>query len=213
MPGDGPALLGVPEIELLSIIIVMCETINNKTNDRKFDMGTRHAEDSQNFITNKDPQTKLDADNASGDKTNILNYHNSSTNKTQMLDYFHSIDNKEADKRESEAITNRIHSECNDLFSGIGCFEGTFPLQVKEGSHPYQTTPRRVGYALQKPLKEELEWLQKKQIIVALGAHEMSKCQYNSFILVPKTNGKVRLCLDLVQLNKALIRPIYRAKH
>ena len=32
----------------------------------------------------------------------------------------------------------------------------------------------------------------------------------NSFVLVPKANGKVRLCLDLARLNQALIRPIYR---
>ena len=32
----------------------------------------------------------------------------------------------------------------------------------------------------------------------------------NSFVLVPKANGKVRLCLDQTRLNQALIRPIHR---
>ena len=32
----------------------------------------------------------------------------------------------------------------------------------------------------------------------------------NSFVLVPKANGKVRLCLDPVLLNQALIRPVHR---
>ena len=32
----------------------------------------------------------------------------------------------------------------------------------------------------------------------------------NSFVLVPKANGKVRLCLNQVRLNQALIRPIHR---
>ena len=32
----------------------------------------------------------------------------------------------------------------------------------------------------------------------------------NSFVLVPKANGKVRLCLDHTHLNQALIRPIQR---
>ena len=31
----------------------------------------------------------------------------------------------------------------------------------------------------------------------------------NSFMLVPKANGKVRLCLDLERLNQVLIRPIH----
>ena len=48
-----------------------------------------------------------------------------------------------------------------------------FSSQVKEGSHPYHVLPRRVAYMLQTPLKEELEQLQKQQII-PLG---VMKCQ------------------------------------
>ena len=33
---------------------------------------------------------------------------------------------------------------------------------------------------------------------------------WNSFVLVPKVNGKVRLCLDPARLYKALIRPVHR---
>ena len=47
-------------------------------------------------------------------------------------------------------------------------------------------------------------------IITPLGVDEMAEwC--NSFVLVPKANGKVRQCLDPVQLNQALIRPIHMA--
>ena len=67
---------------------------------------------------------------------------------------------------------------------------------MKEGSHTYQALPRRVACALLKLLKVELEWIQKQEIIVLLGIDEMSEWQ-KSFILVPKPNGKVRLCLDL----------------
>ena len=46
-------------------------------------------------------------------------------------------------------------------------------------------------------------------IITPLGVDETAEwC--NSFVLLPKANGKVRLCLDLVRLNQALIRPIHR---
>ena len=42
-----------------------------------------------------------------------------------------------------------------------------------------------------------------------LGVDEASEwC--NSFVLVPKANGKVRLCLDSAWLNQALIRPVHR---
>ena len=44
--------------------------------------------------------------------------------------------------------------------------------------------------------------------IVPLGVDKTSECS-NSFALVPRANGKVRLCLNPLQLNKALIRPIH----
>ena len=74
-----------------------------------------------------------------------------------MTDYFNSSYNNDRDKRVSEVITNRIHNEFNDIFCGIVCSQGTFPLQVKEGSCLYKAPSRREFYALQKPLKEELE--------------------------------------------------------
>ena len=69
--------------------------------------------------------------------------------------------------------------------------------------------PRCVAYVLQKPFKDELDWLQQMDIITPLGVDEtLEWC--NRFVLVPKANGKVRLCLDPSQLNQALIRPIHR---
>ena len=46
-------------------------------------------------------------------------------------------------------------------------------------------------------------------IIIPLGVDELAEwC--NSFVLVPKANGKVRLCLVLERLNQVLIRPMHR---
>ena len=66
-----------------------------------------------------------------------------------------------------------------------------------------------MAYTLQKPFQEELERLQKLEIIVSLRVNESAEC-CNSFVLVPKVNGMVRLCLDPAYLNQGLIRPIYR---
>ena len=61
-----------------------------------------------------------------------------------------------------------------------------------------------VAYLLQKTLKQELDQLQQQDIITQLDMDETAKwC--NSFGLIVKSNGKVRLCLDLVRLNQALI--------
>ena len=106
-------------------------------------------------------------------------------------------------------MMQKIHDKFGDVFNGIGCFEGMFSLQLKPDSIPYQEPPRHVAYAQQKPFKEELECLQKMDIITPLGVDKMAEwC--NSFVLVPKANDKVRVGLDPVQLNQALIRPIHQ---
>ena len=62
---------------------------------------------------------------------------------------------------------------------------------------------------MQKTCKEELESLKQQDIITPLDKDEMAEwC--NSFVLVPKYNGKVRLCLGLAKLNQVLIRPFHR---
>ena len=58
------------------------------------------------------------------------------------------------------------------MFTEIGFFDGTFSVQVKENSKPYEALPRWMAYGLQKPLKEELEWLQKQDIITPLCGDE-----------------------------------------
>ena len=77
-------------------------------------------------------------------------------------------------------------------------------LQVIPDSKPYKEPLRCVAYALQKLFKEEVEWLQQEDIITPQGMDETVEwC--NSFVLVPKFNGKVRLCLDPAGLNQTLI--------
>ena len=127
----------------------------------------------------------------------------------QSINYFHSSKDTDADKRKSRAMTQKIHETFGNLFNSIGCFKGTFSLQFKPDSKQYQVPPSHTAYALQKPFKEELEHLQGMDIITHLGIDEMAEwC--NRFVLVPKANGKVWLCLDPARLNQALIRLIHR---
>ena len=65
-----------------------------------------------------------------------------------------------------------------------------FSLQVKNHSWPYHVPLRNIVYAFHETPKEELERLKEQDIIVLLGMDEMFEwC--NSFVLVPKRNGKV----------------------
>ena len=133
---------------------------------------------------NGGPQAKTDKEGVHDDKMNMSNYSRSSTNRV-------------ADKRASAVLANKIYNKFSDVLSGTGCFEGTFILQVKEGSKPYEAAPRRVACALQEPVKKELDRLQRQQVIVPLAVDKTSGwC--NSFTLVPRANGKIRLYLGIV---------------
>ena len=58
-----------------------------------------------------------------------------------LINYFTSSSNIDADKRKSIEMTQIIHNKFGDVFNGIGCFEGTFSLQLKPDSRPYQAPP------------------------------------------------------------------------
>ena len=51
----------------------------------------------------------------------------------------------------------------------------------------------------------------KQQIVILLSVDEMSLWD-KSFVLVPKSNGKVRLCPHSLRLNQALIRPVHMGR-
>ena len=135
--------------------------------------------------------------------------YNAPLSNNNEIEYFLPGPSKESDKKASALKAKQFQKEFEDAFTGIGCFDGMFSLQVKSESKPYQALPRHIAYALQKLFKGELERFQQQDIITLLGIDEMAEW-FNSFIFVPKPNGKVRLCLDLARLNQALIRPVHR---
>ena len=133
--------------------------------------------------------------------TNNVNRSSNNTSINILTNYFLSSPNMEVDKRKSIGLMQKIHSVSDNEFNGIGCFEGTFSLQLKPESKPYQVPLRCVAYTLQKPFRDELDQLQVLDIITPLGVDKIAEwC--NSFVLVPKANGKVRLCLDPARLNR-----------
>ena len=198
VPENWQVLIGMPDATSLNIVQISINSIQVEIAECK----TSNKQETQGgtkFYTNRDVDD-INKQDANGQKDQ------KSANK--LINYFFSLNSTDADKRKSSKMTQKIHDRFGDVFNGIGCFEGMFSLQLKPDSKPYQAPPRHVAYALQKPFKGELEQLQKMDIITPLGIDKMAEwC--NSFVLVPKANGKVQLCLDPAQLCQVLIRPIH----
>ena len=63
-------------------------------------------------------------------------------NNNNSIKYFLPGLNSDSDKKASDEITQWLQRKFKDIFSGIGCFNGTFSLQVKPDSKTYQATPK-----------------------------------------------------------------------
>ncbi|KAL6471877.1 hypothetical protein MHYP_G00205270 [Metynnis hypsauchen] len=98
---------------------------------------------------------------------------------------------------------SHIQREYYDVFEGDGCLEGTYHIEVDPSIRPVQLPKHRVPVSLMTPLKEELRNLQERRIIAPV---EKSTEWISSMVVVKKTSGKLRICVDPRPLNSALKR-------
>ena len=84
-------------------------------------------------------------------------------------------------------------------------------IKLCDGAIPHNEPIRHVPHAMQQPLKDELDKLCKEKILHKVDISEPIEW-LNSFVCVKKTNGKIKLCLDPLHLNKWIICPRHSAK-
>lgn len=99
-----------------------------------------------------------------------------------------------------------IFQKFTDIFEGVGRMPGVVHLQVDKEVPPVVMPPRRVPIAIKCKLKEELGRLQSLDIITKV---EGPTDWVSSLVTVVKPSGKLRVCIDPQQLNKALKREQY----
>ena len=147
--------------------------------------------------TNKGQEINAVVEGCTNRHTGVINKQdangqNDQNNSNKSINYFHSSKDTDADKRKSSAMTQTIHETFGNIFNGNGCFEGTFSLQLKPDSKPYQVPPRHVAYVLQKPFKEELECLRGPTLNDILP--RLNNVQYMS--IIDASSGYHNLKLD-----------------
>lgn len=92
------------------------------------------------------------------------------------------------------------------MFTGEGRFEEKLHLEVDKEIPPSKIPVRKVPMALKKPIKQELDWLVKLDV---LSKVEVPTDWISSMVAVQKKDGSIRLCIDPKPLNKALKRNHY----
>ena len=99
-----------------------------------------------------------------------------------------------------------ILSEFTDIFTGVGCLEGNYSIQVDDGFRPVVHPPRKVPVPLRDTLKSELDNMVKNGILAKVTE---PTSWVSSLVIVKKPNGKIRVCLDPRDLNRAIKRSHY----
>ena len=91
------------------------------------------------------------------------------------------------------------------LFQGIGKLDGPdYAIKMKPDAKPYAlSTPRKVPIPLLLKVKDELSQMEQLQIISKVD-EPTEWCA--GMVVVPKSNGKVRICVDLSKLNENILR-------
>ena len=89
--------------------------------------------------------------------------------------------------------------------------DGEINIKLQDGAIPHVEPIRHVPHAIQGLLKKELDKLCEEKILYKVDISEPIEW-LNSFICVMKPNGKIRLCLDLIHLNRWIICPRHSTK-
>ena len=96
-----------------------------------------------------------------------------------------------------------------DRFEGIGNFEGTYHIVTDPTIPPVVHSPRRPPISMIREIKEELDQMERTGVIEKVTE---PTDWVSSLVYARKQSGKLRICLDPRDLNKAIKRPHYPTK-
>ena len=128
------------------------------------------------------------------------------------IDVISDTDANVPEKITKEWIVN--NPKYKHLFKGIGRFQCKLaPIKLTHNVVPVQKPPRRVPLALKEQFQKELDSMVSQGILSKLDDANVNAPKWlNSFEVVKKLNGKLRMCLDPTNLNPYIVRPVCNAR-
>ena len=125
---------------------------NSNSNNRLHDVLRPKINNNKTEGSSSGHSTEINANNHSNSNFNNRSDNTPLSNNNENI-FFQG--KAKSDKNASIEVTKQLQKECEDVFTGIGCFHGMFSLQVKPDSKIYQMPPWHIAYAPQKLFEEE----------------------------------------------------------
>ena len=99
---------------------------------------------------------------------------------------------------------NKYKQEFPELFTELGRMKNVYTIRLQENAQHFAiSTPRRLPLPMKEKVQEELKKMEELDIIRPV---ETPTDWCAPIVAVPKPNGKVRLCIDLTELNESVRR-------
>ena len=97
-----------------------------------------------------------------------------------------------------------IRGKYPKLFEGLGNFGEEYTIRVKDEAQPHALyTPRAVPFPLREKVRRELDRMEKLGVISKVDEPTLW-CA--GMVVIPKSNGTVRICVDLKPLNEDVLK-------
>ena len=109
-------------------------------------------------------------------------------------------------RRVESVSSDDVMKQYSDLFSGLGKMPGKHHIVTDPTVRPVVQPPRRVSLSVQPKLKQTLDDLIRRGVLVK---RDEPTEWVNSLMIVHKKDGTLRLCLDPKDLNAAICREHY----
>ena len=97
--------------------------------------------------------------------------------------------------------------EFSDVYGEIGCLGKEHHIEVDDKVTPSVNPLRKIPIALMGKLKDELNRMEKLNIVEKVS-HPTD--WVSNIVIIEKSSGSIRVCLDPKQLNKAFKRHYYQ---
>ena len=114
---------------------------------------------------------------------------------------------EEVTRSDGGMTKTQLLEDYKDVFTGICLFPGEHRIKLDPEVKPVVHAERKIPIALQKRLEKELQDMQKKGVIASV--EEPTEWVSSLVVVEKRESGKLRICLDPRDLNRAIRREHY----